>query len=93
VRLQTIPTRIFAIDTVISLFQRKKVVMDIAEFIQQIAQTHVLRMFAELELIRFAGLCLFSFPHGVSRITPFNPFTVGRTDTLPWGNAVNVGPT
>jgi len=93
VRLQTIPTGVFPIDAVISLFQRKKVIMHLRKVIKHIAETHSFGVFAELELIRFAGLCLFSFFHGVSRITPFNPFTVGRTDTLPWGNAVNVGPT
>jgi len=73
VRLQAIPASIFAIDAVISLFQRKKVVMHIRKVIKHVPQTHILWVFAQLELIGSAMLFLFAFPHGVSRITPLTP--------------------
>ena len=80
VRLQTIPTGVFPIDAVISLFQRKKVVMHLRKVIKHITEMHSLGVFAELELIRFAILFLFWFFHGVSRITPLTPFQwVGPT--------------
>ena len=69
VRLQAIPAGIFAIDAVISLFQSKEVVMNIGEFIEQIAQTYILRMFAYL---------IFVGPHSVTSYQFFNPFSVGR---------------
>ena len=44
VRLQAKPSGISAIATVISLLQPQKVIMDIGEFIKQIAQAFILRM-------------------------------------------------
>ena len=79
VRLQAETPRILTVSTVISLFQRKKVVMHIRKVIQHIPETHSLWMFAQLELVCSAMLFLFSFSHGVSRITPLTPLQwVGR---------------
>ena len=45
-RLQAKTTGIFPIDTVIPLFQSKKVIMHITEIVKHVAQAHILRMFA-----------------------------------------------
>ena len=81
VRLQAIPTRILSIDAVISLFHLQKVIMDIRKIVKHIPETHVLWVFAQLELVRSTMLFLFSFLfHGVSRITLLTPFKwVGPT--------------
>ena len=80
VRLQAETPRIFPVSTVISLFQLQKVVMDIRKVIKHIAETHILGVFAQLELVCSAILFLVSLPHRVSRITPLTPFQwVGPT--------------
>ena len=89
VRLQAKTPRIFSVSTVISLFQLQKVVMDIRKVVKHITQTHMLWVFAQLELVCFAILFLFSLPHGVSRITPLSP-AKWEADTLPSGNASHV---
>ena len=89
VRLQAKTPRIFPVSPVISLFQRKEMVMDIRKVIKHIAETHVFWVFAQLELIRFAVLFLFFFFHRVSRITPLSP-AKWEADTLPSGNASHV---
>ena len=91
VRLQAETPGIFAVSTVISLLQRKKVVMDICKVIKHVAETHILWVFAQLELVCSAILFLFSVSHGVSRITPLSPVKWEETDTLPSGNASHVG--
>ena len=63
--------------------------MDIRKVVKHITETHSLWVFAQLELIRFATLFCFSFPHGVSRITPLTS-TTWVADTLPSGNALYV---
>ena len=73
VRLQAKTSRIFPVSTVISLFQLQKVVMDIRKVVKHIPQTHILWVFAQLELVCSAILFLFSLPHGLSRITPLSP--------------------
>ena len=55
-RLQTIPTGIFAIDTVIPLLQSKEVVMHITKVIKHIAQTFILWMLAYLTFIGSHGV-------------------------------------
>ena len=82
VRLQAKTPRIFPVSTVISLFQRKKVVMDIRKVVKHIPETHILGVLAQLELVCSAILFLFSFPHGVSRITPFYRGRVNPTKTV-----------
>ena len=80
VRLQTIPTRIFTVDAVISLLKFEEVVMYITQVVKHIAKTHILRMFAYLIFIRSAVLLLlFSLFHRISRITTLTPTKwVGR---------------
>ena len=73
VRLQAKTPRIFPVSTVISLFQLQKVIMDIRKVVKHSPETHMLWVFAQLELVCFAMLFLFSFPHGVSRITLLTP--------------------
>ena len=73
VRLQAKTPCISPIDTVISLFQLQKVIMDIRKVVKHITETHILGVFAQLELVGSAMLFLFSVSHGVSRITPLTP--------------------
>ena len=91
VRLQAETPRIFPVSTVISLFQLQKVVMDIRKVVKHIPETHILGMFAQLELVCAAILFLFSVPHGVSRITRLSPIQWEETSTLPSGNAESAG--
>ena len=51
VRLKTIPTGIFPVDTIIPFLQCKQVVMHITQIIEHIAQTHILWMLAYLIFI------------------------------------------
>ena len=51
----------------------------------------MLWVFAQLELVCFAMLFLFSLPHGVSRITLLPPIQWEETSTLPSGNAESAG--
>ena len=69
VRLQAKTSCIFPVSTVISLFQLQKVIMDIRKVVKHITETHILWVFAQLELVCSAILFLFSFRHGASRIT------------------------
>ncbi len=82
-RLQAKTPRIFPVSTVISLFQLQKVIMDIRKIVKHIAETHILGVFAQLELVCSAILFLLSFFHGVSRIMLLTPEQwVGRHVTL-----------
>ena len=65
--------------------------MDIRKVVKHIAETHSLWVFAQLELVCSAILFLFSFPHGVSRITLLSPIQWEETSTLPSGNAESAG--
>ena len=82
VRLQAKTPRIFPVSTVISLLESQEVVMHVRKVIKHIAETHILGVFAQLELVCFAILFLFSLPHGVSRITPLSS-AKWEADTLP----------
>lgn len=91
VRLQAKTPRIFSVSTVISLFQLQKVIMDIRKVVKHIPETHILWVFAQLELVCSAILFLFSLSHGVSRITLLSPIQWEETSTLPSGNAESAG--
>ena len=65
--------------------------MHVRKVIKHIAETHILGMFAQLELIRFAVLFLFSFFHGLSRISLLSPYEWEETSTPPSGDARNAG--
>ena len=71
-RLQTIPTRIFAVTTIVTPFETQKVIVNIAKVVKHIAQAFVLWMLAYLKLIS---------AHWVSQSHMFNPFSVGRKPT------------
>ncbi len=91
VRLQAKTPRIFPVSTVISLFQLQKVIMDIRKVVKHIPETHILWVFAQLELVCSTILFLFAFPHGVSRVTLLSPIQWEETSTLPSGNAESAG--
>ena len=55
-RLQTIPACVFAIATVVSLFQTQEVVMNIAKVVKHIAQAFVLRGVAYLMFVGSQGI-------------------------------------
>ena len=85
VRLQPITPRIFAIDTVIAVFQLQKMVMDIAKVIKHITYAHILRMLAYLVFIgsTLAFLFTLAFFHKGSQLTALTPNQwVGRHVTL-----------
>ena len=65
--------------------------MDIRKVVKHIPETHMLWVFAQLELVCSAILFLFSLPHGVSRITLLSPIQWEETSTLPSGNAESAG--
>jgi len=65
--------------------------MDIRKVVKHIPETHILWVFAQLELVCFAILFLFPFPHRVSRITLLSPIQWEETSTLPRGNAESAG--
>jgi len=65
--------------------------MDIRKVVKHIPETHILWVFAQLELVCFAILFLFAFPHRVSRITVLSPIQWEETSTLPRGNAESAG--
>ena len=69
VGLQSIPARIFPIDTVIPFLKSEKVVMHIAQVIKHVTDAHILRMFAYL---------VFFSSHNGSQSHSFNPESVGR---------------
>ena len=69
VGLKPIPTGVFTIDAVISLFQSKEVIMHIPKIVEHITQTLVLRMLAYL---------IFVGSHSVTSYQLFNPVQVGR---------------
>ena len=85
-RLQAKTPGIFAVSTVISLFQPQKVVMHVCKIVKHIPETHSLWVFAQLERVCSAILFLFSFSHGVSRITPLSPYK-WEASQLPSGNS------
>ena len=91
VRLQAETPRIFTIASIVSFLKFEKVVMDIGKVIKHIPETHMLGVFAQLELVCSAILFRFSFPHGVSRITLLSPIQWEETSTLPSGNAESAG--
>ena len=65
VRLQPIPTGVLPIHAIVSLFQRQKVVVNIAQVIKQVAQAFDLRVVAYL---------IFIGSHGATSYQSLTPF-------------------
>ena len=81
VRLQPIPTGVFTADAIVTFLQCQEVVVDIFKVIEHVTHAHILRMVADLFFVGSA--MLFSFFHGVSRLTSLAPNQwVGPTRNL-----------
>ncbi|MCG8623153.1 MAG: hypothetical protein MJE68_14305 [Proteobacteria bacterium] len=77
--LQSPSINMFAIATIIAILQTQEVIVNIAQIVKHVAETHILRMFAYLIFICATMLFFptFAFRHRVSRFHGFNPFPVG----------------